>query len=109
VRRPPPSFSRRPMWEKLFRILLGGCGNCVPRGWPLSPDPYVRMERRSTKDCAHLHFDKSDEPSPRIPFSHHGRLADRSVQQLTLVPRSQFPNGFRERKTKYGSKDSLPI
>jgi hypothetical protein len=64
----PPSFSRRPMWEKLFRILLGGCGNCVPRGWPLVPDPYVRMERRSTKDCAHLHFDKSDEPSSCIPF-----------------------------------------
>jgi hypothetical protein len=66
------------------------------------------MRKRSTKDCAHLHFEKSDEQSPRIPFS---LAADDwlDVQQLTLVPRSQFPSGIRERKTKYGSKDSFRI
>ena len=38
-------------------------GNCVPRGWPLDPDTSVRMEKRSTKDCAHRHVDESDEAS----------------------------------------------
>ena len=97
------------MEEKLFRILLGGLmASSVPRGWPLGPDTSVRVEIRSTKDCAHLHVDESDEPSPCIPFSHRRRLAA-SVQQLTLVPRSQIPSEFRERKTKYGSKGSFSI
>jgi len=75
-----PRFSRRSVVEKLFHILLGGLmASVCPGGWPLNPDSYVRMGRRSTKDCAHLHVGKSDEPSPYIPFSHRRRLAGRSA------------------------------
>ena len=97
------------MEEKFFRVLLGGLmASSVPRGRPLEPRILPSGWRTVNQDCAHLHVENSDEPSPGISFSHR-TIGQRSVQQLTLVPRSQVPSEIRERKTKYGSEGSFSI
>jgi len=81
VKLPLPSFSRRLLVEKFFRVLLGGLmASSVPRGRPLGPDHYVRGGERHPKTAACRHIDESGKASPRTPFSHPRTLAELRVQ-----------------------------
>ena len=62
---------------------------------------FVRLDIRSTKDCAHLHVEKSDEPSPRIPFSHRGRLAAYADAKVT--------DSFRIQREKDEIRQERPV
>jgi hypothetical protein len=82
VKLPLPSFSRRPMLEKFFRVLLGGLmASSVPRGRPLGPGYLPSgVENGKPKTATCRHIDESGKASPRTPFSHLGTLAELRVQ-----------------------------
>ena len=59
----------------------------------------VRVEIRSTKDCAHLHSDRSDEPSPHISFSPEDDWPTKAFSSLRWCQGHRFiPNSERERR-----------
>ena len=78
---PLASFSQRLLVEKFFRVLLGGLmASSVPRGRPLEARIITSGWGTVNQDCVHLHLEKSDGPSPCIPFSHLRRLVKHVVQ-----------------------------
>jgi hypothetical protein len=86
VKLPLPSFSRRSLVEKLFRIRLGGLmAWCMPRGWPLVSGSFRPVGERSTKDYSHLHVEKSDEASPVYSVLSRLQMAEYDTRWRTLI------------------------